>query len=382
MELLVALGAGVATVASPCVLPMLPIVIGASAGRQDRRRPLFVIAGFVACFVGAALLFAASTHALGLDADVARQLAAAGLLVAGALMLWPQLAERVMAPLGRLTDGAQRLGNSAGAGALGGLLLGAALGVLWTPCAGPVLAAILALVAGAQAADAAPRLAFFAVGAALPMLGIAYGGQAITTRVRTLARHAPRIRQVFGAWVILTAAAMLTHQDVRIAVALASWWPSAEATETGAAAAVGTPAPEFAGITGWVNSPPLTMQGLHGRVVLVDFWTYGCVNCIRTLPAMKRLQERYGSKGLVIVGVHTPEFAFERPLQGLRDAVAREGIGYAVAQDNDYATWNAYGNRYWPALYLIDREGHVVFRHFGEGDEAAIEERVAQALAR
>lgn len=382
IELALALGAGIATVASPCILPMLPIVLGAAAGQADGRRPLFVIAGFVATFVGAALAFGASAEALGLEAGTLRQLAAGGLLAAGLLMAWPALADRLLAPLNRLAVPGQALSSRAGAGPVGGLLLGAALGLLWTPCAGPVLAAILALVAGAQTSEAAPRLAAFALGAGLPMLAIAYGGQAMTTKVRALTRHAGRIRQGFGALVIVTATAMLTHWDTRIAAQLAAWWPAAEASAAPAPAAAGESAPEFTGLENWQNSPPLTLQGLRGRVVLVDFWTWDCVNCVRTLPALKRWHERFARDGLVIVGVHTPEFAHERPLAGLREAIARHGLAYPIAQDNAFATWTAYRNRYWPALYLIDRDGHIVYRHFGEGDEAATEARIAAELAR
>jgi cytochrome c biogenesis protein CcdA/thiol-disulfide isomerase/thioredoxin len=382
IEVALALGAGIATVASPCILPMLPIVLGAAAGQADRRRPLFVIAGFVATFVGAALAFGASADALGLEAGTLRQLAAGGLLAAGLLMAWPALADRLLTPLNRLAAPGQALSSRAGTGPVGGLLLGAALGLLWTPCAGPVLAAILVLVAGAQTSEAAPRLAAFALGAGVPMLAIAYGGQAITTKVRALTRHAGRIRQGFGALVIVTATAMLTHWDTRVAAQLAAWWPAAEANAATAPVAAGEIAPEFTGLENWQNSSPLTLHRLRGRVVLVDFWTWDCVNCVRTLPALKRWHERYARDGFVIVGVHTPEFAHERPLAGLREAIARHGLAYPIAQDNTFATWTAFRNRYWPALYLIDRDGRIVYRHFGEGDEAATEARIAAELAR
>ena len=172
---------------------------------------------------------------------------------------------------------------------------------------------------------------------------------------------------------------MLTTWDVQIAARLTALLPAAESTTTEHPIAAGEQAPEFTGVEGWINSAPLTMQGLRGKVVLVDFWTYGCVNCVRTLPALKRWHERFASRGLVIVGVHTPEYAFERSAQNLRDAVARHHIPYAVVQDNAYATWTAFRNRYWPAVYLVDRNGQIVFHHFGEGDEEAVEARI-QAL--
>jgi len=142
-------------------------------------------------------------------------------------------------------------------------------------------------------------------------------------------------------------------------------------------------APEFAGIDQWLNSPPLTVQQLRGKVVLVDFWTYTCVNCINTLPHVEKLYQKYKDQGLVVVGVHTPEYAFERETKKVKAAIAEYGLHYPVAQDNQYATWNAYGNQYWPAVYLIDKQGHIVYSHFGEGDydktEAAVREQLARA---
>jgi thiol-disulfide isomerase/thioredoxin len=142
-----------------------------------------------------------------------------------------------------------------------------------------------------------------------------------------------------------------------------------------------TPAPEFAGIGQWINSPPLTMAGLRGKVVLVEFWTYECINCLHVMPQVKQWHERYKDQGLVVVGVHTPEFDEERVTNNVRKAVTQFGIPYPVAQDNDYRTWEAYRNRFWPALYLVDREGRIVYRHYGEGDYAETESRIRQLLA-
>lgn len=158
------------------------------------------------------------------------------------------------------------------------------------------------------------------------------------------------------------------------------------ALATGAAAAAPDfydhgPAPEFTGIENWLNSPPLTLAGLRGQVVLVDFWTYACVNCLRTLPYVNRWDGSYRSKGLTVVGVHTPEFPFERSARGLQTAMQRHGVKHAVAQDNRYATWKAYGTQYWPSRYLIDKRGHIMLRQFGEGGYAQMEEAI-QALLR
>ena len=140
-------------------------------------------------------------------------------------------------------------------------------------------------------------------------------------------------------------------------------------------------APEFTGIDNWLNSPPLSMQQLRGKVVLVDFWTYTCINCIRTLPYVKSWHEKYKDKGLIVVGVHTPEYPFERSTSNVQSAIKRLGIPYPVAQDNRYATWQAYSNQYWPAVYLIDKQGRVVYTHFGEGAYQETEAKIRALLA-
>lgn len=139
-------------------------------------------------------------------------------------------------------------------------------------------------------------------------------------------------------------------------------------------------APEITGITNWLNSEPLKLANLRGKVVLVDFWTHGCINCVRTLPYVTKLYDKYKDKGFVVIGVHTPEFAFERSTASVAIAIQRHGIRYPVAQDNDLATWNAYGNRYWPAQYIIDKNGKIVFEHAGEGQYEQIDRTVAKLL--
>jgi cytochrome c biogenesis protein CcdA/thiol-disulfide isomerase/thioredoxin len=396
LQTALAFGAGMATVASPCILPMLPLVMGASVARSSvgaaRHRPFFIVLGFVLSFAAAALLLGGATRVLGLSPGALRTGGIVVMLLSGVLLVWPTLLERVMAPLGGLADLANRLSTHAGAGHAGGLLIGMSLGLLWTPCAGPVLASILALLAtDAQPAQAATALLAYSLGAGVPMMAVAYGSQAVTARLGKLNRHAALVRKVFGSLVIGTALAMQAQVDALAASWVSQAWAGSPATSNLAASGIARPspspafsptrpAPEFTGIERWFNAPATTMAQLRGKVVLVDFWTYSCVNCIHTVPHIERLHQRYKDQGLVVVGVHTPEFAFEHDADQLRSAIQRLGIHYAVAQDNRYRTWTAWRNEYWPAIYLVDRSGRVVFTHVGEGDEDLIDQQVQKAL--
>jgi len=407
---LLALGAGLATAGSPCILPMLPLLLAASVapaapgaaearhdeGDQARRqatsrwRPVAIVLGFVGAFSAAAWLLGASAHVLGVSPQHWRSGAIVVMLTMGLMLMWPSVLARLMQPLGGLADVAHRLGQRAGVGLLGGALLGMSLGLLWTPCAGPVLASVLALIATEpQAPQALGLLVAYALGAGLPMLALAYGGQAMMARTRGLMRHAERVRQVFGALVVLTAASMWTGADVRAAAWLSrsvSLWPvdawAAESVGSRSSGLASAPqaAPPLLGIAQWLNSPPLALDRLRGHVVLVEFWTFACVNCLHTVPHIERWHRRYQSQGLVVIGVHTPEFAFEREPAQVRAAVSRLGISYPVALDNDYATWRAWRNEAWPALYLIDTQGRIVWRHVGEGDEALIDAHIQTLL--
>ncbi|RTL21895.1 MAG: redoxin domain-containing protein [Burkholderiales bacterium] len=365
LPLAAAFGAGLATIASPCVLPLLPPLLGSAWGRPDPWRPPLIVLGFIAAFSALALAFGASATALGLSAGAVRNAAALLLLAMGLMLLWPALWEQLSLPLGRVADWSQRFGH--GSGRLGALTLGASLGALWTPCAGPALASILALVASAgDRGQTAALMLAYATGAGGPMLAVAYGGQGLARRLSAWAGAAAWLRQGLGLLVMVMAGASLA--DVSAAWVAALGGPP----EFGPGQGGGRPAPELTGTGAWLNSPPLTLQGLRGRPVLVDFWTRDCVNCLRNLPVIVRLHERYAARGLVVIGVHTPEFAHERSLDGLRTAVQRLGLPYAVVQDNDYRVWQAFGNRYWPAAWLIDGEGRIVYRHEGEGGEAEL----------
>ena len=406
MTLLVlfAIAAGAGTALSPCVLPVLPALLSAGAS-GGRRRPLGVVLGLATTFTITVAGFASVIDGVGLGDGTLRSLAVVALLVFGVALLAPKLADRIEAPLSRLARFGPRTG---GDGFWSGLGVGAALGFVYAPCAGPVLAAVIS-VGAASGSSLAVALAY-ALGTAAVLLAFCLGGRRVLSRVRP-----PVLQRALGVVMVLTALAIVTQADLRFQTALAEHAPGFLVNPTGslerskpieerlarlrgksrfdgtAHATSGTKlevlgeAPDFAGGGRWFNSRPLTLEGLRGRVVLIDFWTYTCINCLRTLPHVRAWDARYRSRGLTIVGVHTPEFAFEHSAGNVRDAIARSRLRYPVVQDNDYATWNAWGNRYWPAKYLIDAKGRVRYAHFGEGEydetEAAIRTLLAEAGA-
>ncbi len=306
------------------------------------------------------------------------------------------------------------------------MLVGLSLGVVYAPCAGPILAGVITVSASQSLTAGRLGVALaYALGSAAVLYLLMLGGRRLSSR---LTRYAGRLQMAMGAVMVLVAVAMFADYDTRFQTAIANDLPAflvnpskeleesggvreqlaelrgtqahegtvgalAAATAHGGTAAQASsgerlpvlgPAPDFTGNQEWFNTPggqPLSLRELRGQVVLVDFWTYTCINCIRTLPYLKAWDERYGKDGLTIVGVHTPEFPFEREAGNVEDAIEQNGLGYAVAQDNDYATWNAYGNEYWPAKYLIDAQGRVRYTHFGEGEYEETEEAIRELLA-
>ena len=393
--LIFALLAGAGTALSPCVLPVLPALLSAGA-TGGRRRPLGIVIGLAATFTVTVALLAKVVSGVGLGDTVLRDLAIAVLLVFGIALAVPSLAARIEAPLSRLA----RFGpTDGGDGFLSGLTVGAALGFVYTPCAGPILAAVISVGATTGTTLRTLLIALaYAAGSAIVLLALMLGGRRILPRTLN-------VQRVLGAILIATAVAMTAQLDVRAEKAIAEHAPNANLAagleDSGAvgrrlnrirprpkfaerAAATGPrsklpvlgTAPDFTGTQRWFNSGPLSLAALRGRVVLIDFWTYTCINCIRTLPYLKAWDAHYRRAGLTIVGVHSPEFSFEKDAGNVQRAIASFGIRYPVVQDNHLATWSAWGNQYWPAEYLVDARGRVRHVHFGEGDydqsEAAI----------
>jgi cytochrome c biogenesis protein CcdA/thiol-disulfide isomerase/thioredoxin len=386
--------AGVVTAISPCVLPVLPVVLAGGATGSERR-PYAIVGGLVASFTVFTLFATWLLDRLGLPDDFLRNAAIVLLFVVAATLLVPRFGAWLERPFAVLT---RRPAGDLG----GGFLLGASLGLVFVPCAGPVLAAISVIAAHQDVSLRAFALTLaYALGAAVPMLAVAAGGRRAAVPLRA---YAQTLRTAAGALIAVTALALTFHADDHLRAVpgytdflqskiektgraqreLAKLTSGGEALAATAPASKYLPAPDFAGISHWLNTPggrPLTMQGLRGKVVLVDFWTYTCINCLRTLPHLEAWDAAYRSKGLVIVGVHTPEFAFEHSRSNVAAAIDRLGVRYPVPQDNDYATWDAFHNQYWPAEYLIDRHGRVVHAHFGEGEYGETEALIRKLLA-
>ncbi len=392
--ILIGLLAGIVTAISPCVLPVLPVLL---AGGASGRKPLRIVAGLVVSFSVFTLFASWLLRQLGLPQDLLRNLAIVLLFVMAGVLLVPQAAlllERSLSFFSRLRP----------ANAGGGFFLGATLGLVFVPCAGPFLAAITTAAARENfgGRTIAATLAY-AIGAAIPMLAIARGGREMGARIRT---HAERLRIASGVVIALVAIGLVFHVDDRLAKLTPAYTTflqkkielsssaqrqlekvrggsealAAKPSKTGGLPDYGV-APSLHANGAWINSPPLTLEQLRGKVVLIDFWTYSCINCLRTLPHLESWDATYRKKGLVIIGVHTPEFAFEHVTSNVQGAVKRLGVRYPVVQDNRFKTWDNYANQYWPAEYLIDRAGHVRHTHFGEGEYGQTERLIRQLLA-
>jgi cytochrome c biogenesis protein CcdA/thiol-disulfide isomerase/thioredoxin len=405
--------AGVATALSPCVLPVLPVALSAGV-TGGRRRPLGVVTGLALSFAFATVALVYVIDALGLPGDLLRNLAIAVLLGFGLLLLAPPLAARLEAWISRVLPAPSA---RAGDGFLSGLLLGGSLGFVYAPCAGPILAGVITVSASQPFTAGRLGVALsYAVGSAVALYFLMLGGRRL---IRRLAPQAGRLQIATGVVMVLVALLMAGDYDTRFQTAIANDLPDFVVNPTkeleerdqvgeqlaglrtqhrgvGTAAAgadfgaealpVLGEAPEFTGTQQWFNTPgerPLSLRELRGQVVLIDFWTYTCINCIRTFPYLRAWDERYRDRGLTIVGVHTPEFPFEREAGNVAEAIEQSELRYPVVQDNEYATWNAYANQYWPAKYLIDAQGRVRYVHFGEGEyeetETAIRELLAEA---
>ncbi len=396
---------GVLTIVSPCILPVIPFVL-ARADRPFLRNGLPMLIGMSLAFAVVATLASVAGGWVVSANQYGRAAALVLLAVFGLTLVFPELADRLMRPLvavgARLSQSADHPGKDS---LVAPFVLGIATGFLWAPCAGPVLGLILtgAALQGANAGTALLLLVYAAGAATSLALALLVGGRVFAAMKRAIGAG-EWIRRGVGVAVLAAVVAIslgldtgfLTNLSVGSTTSLeqalldrlhpnaktAMTAPSMQAKPAAEAASdlmVEDLDPSLAGAQAWLNSPPLTFEGLKGKVVLVDFWTYSCINCLRSIPYVRAWAEKYRDRGLVVIGVHAPEFAFERNVDNVKNAVASLKIGYPVAIDNDYRIWRSFENQYWPAHYFIDANGKVRHHHFGEG-EYAESERVIQRL--
>jgi len=402
--------AGVVTILSPCILPILPIILSSTIGDENtgKSRPIGVIIGFILSFTFFTLFLSAIVSISGISADALRLFSVIVIGLFGFSFLIPQfqlLLEKMFSKMaGFIPVGQNKKGFWSG------VLVGLSIGLLWTPCVGPILASVISLaITGKVTIDAFLITFAYSLGTAIPMFIIMIGGQNLLRRNQWLLNNSANIQKVFGAIMILTAIAIFTNFDRKFQTFILNTFPKygvgltkfedtdlirnklqevngkkVEQKDMGKPmfdllSPKGVKAPEIISGGEWFNSDPLTLEQLKGKVVVVDFWTYSCINCQRTLPYLRQWYEKYKDKGLVVIGVHSPEFEFEKDSDNVRQAISDFGLKYPVVQDNNFSTWQAYDNHYWPAKYFIDKEGYIRYTHFGEGayDES---EKVIQGL--
>ncbi len=413
MQLLfIAFLAGMLTVATPCVLPILPVILGGSLAGSERFRPLIITLSLVLSVFVFTFLLKVSTVFIDIPEDFWKYFAGGIVLLFGLALFFPDTWSAISQKLGfersnELLDSASKQG-----GVKSLILLGLALGPVFASCS-PTFALILAVVLPQSFQIGVIALLAYCFGLFVPLIIIGYGGRKVLSGFRFFANPTGYFRRGLGALLIIIGVLIVTGYEKKLEVVLLNNGLydftkidqklveglgkkrglggevlGGELTkaqikkklnpilksddkvlaEVKAMLKYNVQAPELVDPQNWINSKPLTLKALKGKVVVLDFWTYSCINCIRSLPALKALHEKYASQGLVILGVHTPEFAFERKIDNVKKAISEFGLKYPIFQDNDYKTWNAYGNQYWPAKYIIDRAGNLRYTHFGEGE--------------
>jgi cytochrome c biogenesis protein CcdA/thiol-disulfide isomerase/thioredoxin len=397
---------GILTIVSPCILPVLPFVFS-RADQPFRRSGLPLLAGMVVTFAAFAAVATVAGGWIVRANQYGRIAALIVLAILGLTLLWDGLAERLSSPLvrlgGRLT-GSENAGGTASVPR--SLLLGVATGLLWAPCAGPILGLILtgAAVEGASSHTALLLLAYAAGAATSLAVALLAGGRVFAALKRSLGAEV-WIRRVLGVAVLagaavvafgldrglLTQLSLASTSDVEQSLVdrLQPKKPAAGndapammmmSSNSGGKGAGPQTLPELSGAVQWLNSQPLNRDRLKGHVVLIDFWTYSCINCLRTLPYIRAWADRYKDNGFIVIGVHTPEFAFEKDADNVKRAVKELQIAYPVPLDNDYAIWKAFSNQFWPADYLVDASGRIRYHHFGEGKYGETESHIQELL--
>ncbi len=401
--------AGVVTILSPCILPILPIILSGSL-TGGKRKPLGIVTGFIASFTFFTLFLSSLVSALHINADSLRAFSIIIILGFGLSLMIPQIQAYLEILFSKLSS--KLSPKQQKDGFLAGVIVGLSLGLLWTPCVGPILASVITLaLTGTVTSTAFIITLAYSMGTAVPMLIITYTGRTLFQKVPWLLKNTKQIQQVFGGVMVLTALALFFNIDRQFQSWILKTFPNygANLTQFEQNQAVESQlekldkdsseknkqairpnlrdfgkAPEIIPGGQWFNLPDgknsLTLKELQGKVVLVDFWTYSCINCIRTFPYLKDWYQKYHDKGFEIIGVHSPEFEFEKNAKNVGKAIDDFELPYPVIQDNDFATWKAFGDNSWPRHYLIDKTGTIREFHSGEGKYAETEAAIQKLL--
>lgn len=372
---------GFTLILSPCILPILPIILAGSL-TGSKKRPFGIIVGFTGMFALFAFFSRQLVQYFAFDLNLVRQFSYGFLILLGIIMLSSYLTEKfskITQKLANLSAAFSFLNHSK-RGFYSGFLIGSLVALIWTPCAGPILAAVIVQTVIQQTnLISFFTLLAFALGAAIPMLIIALYGRKIIDAFSIFQVRVGLFRKLLGVLIITSVIYMLYQENNFVPSSITQTTiKTSQALENGLWRPYSVPQIDNNGI--WINSSPLELAKLNDKVVLIDFWTYSCINCIRTLPYLKNWYKNYHHKGLVIIGVHTPEFDFEKKIDNVKNAVQRYGIVYPVVIDNQFITWRNFANRYWPAHYLINKKGKVVYEHFGEGNYEVTENNIRYLL--
>lgn len=407
--ILISFFSGILTVLAPCVLPLLPVILGGSLAGQSRKRPYIIIASLIFSLLVFTVLLKASTVLIGVDPSFWEYVAGGLLVLFSITLIFPSVWVWLMD-----ITGIEKLSQNSLESASQRewiwwpIALGAALGPVFSSC-NPTYTVLLATILPASFTMGMIGLLAYFVGLGIILLLIVHFGRSIIGRFRFFSNPHGLFRRLLGVIILIVGLLIVTgyikkietfiieknifvntiaiddalndiiiknHNNVNNMCANGKCDEGKEGDLMMDVAR----APELTGIAAWINSSPLTLESLRGKVVLIDFWTYSCINCIRTQPYLNAWYEKYADDWLVIIGVHAPEFAFEKVENNVREASQKAGIKYPIALDNDFATWNAYANRYWPAKYLIDQEWNIVYKHFWEGKYAETEEKIQELL--
>lgn len=391
---------GLITIFAPCIWPLLPIILSSST-TGGHKKPFGITLGIMLSFGILTLSISYIVRIIPFDPEILRYFAVFVITLLGFTLIIPKLSQILEGSVSRLSSKFSFVSQTNHPGFWSGFITGLALGIVWTPCAGPILATIAALSATQSVSLNVILITLvYIIGVGIPLFIFAWLGKYIFTKSRVLSKYTGRVQQIFGVVMIITAILIATNYDKVLQAKLLDFFPSYSnfivnlessngvkeqldllknnkksiEKDSSGLLNVNIKAPEIVGINNWLNTEKeIKIADLKGKVVLVDFWTYTCINCIRTLPHVTSWYEKYKNQGFVVLGIHTPEFEFEKDTKNVENAIKQYKINYPVGQDNDFATWDNYSNRYWPAKYLIDANGNIRKFHFGEGEYEEME---------